>query len=63
MPLRLGDALNTKGLITKDQVGLYHRLRQLRNEAVHADEFAFDSGTALEFATIARRLAASLRAG
>ena len=59
--VRLGDALNTAGAITKEQVGLFHRLRQLRNEAVHADEFAVDSTRAIEFASIARRLAESFR--
>lgn len=61
VPLRLGDALNVRGVITKDEVGLYHRLRQLRNEAVHADEFVVDAASAVDFATIAHRLAGSFR--
>jgi hypothetical protein len=40
---------------------IFHRLRNLRNAAAHASEFAFDPDSALEYADLAAMLTGHLR--
>ena len=44
-------------VVDEGKVGIFHELRSLRNQAVHAPDFALSAESALEYAEIARRLA------
>lgn len=55
-PLLLGNALVEAGLLDENQQEIFYRLRNLRNAAAHASEFAFDADSALEYAQVASRL-------
>jgi hypothetical protein len=56
-PILLGHALEEAGIIGEDKQEIYYRLRNLRNAAAHASEFAFEPEPALEYADLALRLA------
>ena len=60
-PIFFGEALEAAGVLDADTQLIYHRLRNLRNAAAHASDFAFDPGSALEYADLALRLAEHLR--
>lgn len=60
-PLILGQALEEAGILDANTVGIYHQLRNLRNAAAHASEFAFTPDSALEYADLATRLTEYLR--
>ncbi|MCA1554187.1 MAG: hypothetical protein LC737_07400 [Chloroflexi bacterium] len=60
-PIVLGGALERAGVLDDDKQEIYLRLRNLRNAAVHASEFAFDANSALQYADAAARLADYLR--
>jgi hypothetical protein len=55
-PLILGEALEEAGVLEGTTLGIYHQLRNLRNAAAHASEFAFTSDSAIEYADLAARL-------
>ncbi len=56
-PLVLGHYLEQAGILDEDQQEIYNRLRNLRNTAAHASDFAIDPETALEYADLALHLA------
>ncbi len=60
-PLVLGQALEEAGILEGNTATIYHRLRNLRNAAVHASEFAFTPDSAIEYADLAARLTEYLR--
>jgi hypothetical protein len=55
-PLILGEALEEAGILQDGPAGIYHQLRNLRNAAAHASEFAFTPDSAIEYADLAARL-------
>lgn len=55
-PLILGEALEEVGVLQDSTAGIYHQLRNLRNAAAHASEFAFTPDSAIEYADLAARL-------
>jgi hypothetical protein len=55
-PLTLGKALEEAGILDDKKLEIYHRLRNLRNAAAHATNFAFDPELAIEYANLADRL-------
>lgn len=54
--------LHEEGHRVEGALTLYHDMRGLRNQAVHAREFELDPSQALEFAALADRIVASLKA-
>jgi hypothetical protein len=56
-PLLLGYYLEEAGVLDEEKQEIYNRLRNLRNAAAHASEFAFEPEAALEYADLALRLA------
>jgi hypothetical protein len=60
-PILLGQALEEAGILSETMRSIFHRLRNLRNAAAHASEFAFDPDSALEYADLAAMLAGYLR--
>jgi len=60
-PILVGNALVEAGLLDENQQEMFYRLRNLRNAAAHASEFAFDADSALEYAQVASRLAEYLQ--
>lgn len=55
-PLILGEALEQAGVLEGSTAGIYHQLRNLRNAAAHASDFAFTPDSAIEYADLAARL-------
>lgn len=55
-PLVLGQALEENGILGENTPMIYHQLRNLRNAAAHAVEFAFTPESAIEYADLAARL-------
>jgi hypothetical protein len=60
-PLILGQALEDASILNGDTAGIYHQLRNLRNAAAHASDFAFTSESAIEYADLATRLTSYLQ--
>lgn len=60
-PIVLGNALEEAGVLDANKAIIFHRLRNLRNAATHAAEFALDPDAALEYADVALRLTDYLR--
>lgn len=60
-PLGLGYKLHHAGRISKAQLDIYHRLRNLRNVAVHFADLQLKEEEVKQFIRLAIRLAASLR--
>jgi hypothetical protein len=60
-PTHLLRELTRAEVIDQGKVGLFHDLRSLRNQAVHAPEFALSQEAAVEYAEVARQLAEYLR--
>lgn len=54
--------LEQRGLLTAELSRLINSLRSLRNEAAHYPQFAPDVAEAIEYAQLADRVAAALRA-
>jgi hypothetical protein len=52
--------LASENVVDQGKVALFHDLRGLRNQAVHAPEFALSYDAALEYASLAQRLASYL---
>ncbi|MYN02913.1 hypothetical protein GTP41_12460 [Pseudoduganella sp. DS3] len=59
---RIGHALLQAGVMNKDQFKVFHRLRELRNLAAHADDFTLGIEDAIDYLDSAMRLAVHLRA-
>lgn len=59
---RLGHVLLNAGLIDKDQFDLFHRMRELRNRAVHAEALDVGPVLASSYAQSAKRLAVHMDA-
>ncbi len=55
-PLLLGQALEDAGIISDRTTAIYHRLRNLRNIAAHANEFSIEPDLAIEYVDLAVRL-------
>ncbi len=55
-PLILGQALEEAAILDGETPGIYHQLRNLRNAAAHASDFAFTPESAIEYADLAARL-------
>lgn len=60
-PLSLGNALEKAGVIDGNKLSIFHKLRNLRNAATHAYDFALDPMSAIEFSRLALSLAKSIR--
>jgi hypothetical protein len=60
-PLVLGQALEEAGALEGNTPTIFHQLRNLRNAAAHASEFAFSPDSAIEYADLAARLTEYLR--
>lgn len=60
-PLILGQRLEAAGILDQNKAEIYHRLRNLRNAAAHASEFAATPEAALEYANLAVQLAEYIR--
>ncbi len=55
-PLLLGQALEDSGIISDNTTAIYHRLRNLRNIAAHANDFSINPDLAIEYVDLAMRL-------
>ncbi len=55
-PLLLGQALEDASIISDNTTAIYHRLRNLRNIAAHANQFLIDPDLAIEYTDLAVRL-------
>jgi hypothetical protein len=53
--------LEQSGVLEGSTAGIYHQLRNLRNAAAHASDFAFTADSAIEYADLAARLTAFLQ--
>ena len=58
--VNLGDALQERGLVDADSLQMFHMLRGLRNQAVHETDIGISTDQAIEYANLARDLAASI---
>ncbi|MCH8205581.1 MAG: hypothetical protein IH956_01090 [Chloroflexi bacterium] len=58
---RMVKLLANRGLITGMVVAIINDLRSLRNEAVHAEDFALSARDAREYVDVARRVARALQ--
>jgi hypothetical protein len=62
-PLRIGELLNRREIINGQQLEIFHRLRDLRNKAVHIADATFHSNEVTEYIELASSLAAQIRKG
>jgi uncharacterized protein YutE (UPF0331/DUF86 family) len=62
-PLRLGEQLNRREIINGKQLEIFHRLRALRNKAVHVGDVIFQLDEVLEYIALATSLASQIRKG
>jgi len=62
-PLRLGELLNRRQIINGQQLEIFHRLRELRNKAVHIADATFRSNEVTEYIELAASLADQIRRG
>ena len=60
-PLRLGELLVKRQILGEEQVTIFHRLRELRNAAVHIRERSFQSEEVAEYISLATTLASEIR--
>lgn len=60
-PILLGHALEQAGILDDTTQEIFYRLKNLRNAAAHASDFAFTPDSALEYADLAYRLTEHLR--
>jgi len=59
---RVVEQLASRGLVAPRLVGLYRELRSMRNKAAHAAEIDIGADDAVRYASLARVIAASVRA-
>lgn len=57
-PMELGDLLNERGILDENKIEIYHKLRNLRNAAVHATDLKVTSLVATEYISLANSLTA-----
>lgn len=62
-PLRLGELLNRYQVINGQQLEIFHRLRDLRNKAVHIGDATFQSSEVTEYIDLASSLASQIKRG
>lgn len=62
-PLRIGELLNRREIINGAQLEIFHRLRDLRNKAVHIADATFQLREVAEYIDLASSLAAQIRKG
>ena len=62
-PMRLGELLNRNEIINRQQLEIFHRLRDLRNKAVHIAEVTFQLDEIIEYIDLAWALATQIRKG
>lgn len=55
-PILLSYSMEEAGILDEGKQEIFNRLRNLRNAAAHASDFAFDRESALEYADLALRL-------
>lgn len=60
-PLRLGELLVKRQLLSNDQLEIFHRLRELRNAAVHIREQSFQLDEVAEYIQLSTVLATEIR--
>ncbi len=60
-PILLGSYLEQAGILDENKLEIFNRLRNLRNAAAHASDFAFDAESAIEYANLAIQLASFIR--
>ena len=60
-PLRLGEYLRRREIISGQQLEIFHRLRELRNKAVHVGDVTFQLDEVAEYIALATSLAAQIR--
>lgn len=61
-PQKIRRALEDANVLTPSELGVFHELRSLRNQAVHAPDFVISQEAAREYVEVATRLADRLRA-
>lgn len=61
-PVLLLRALNRREVLTRDEVAIYNDLRALRNQAVHAGDFAPSYESALNYIDLSVRLQSAIEA-
>ena len=62
-PLRIGELLNRRQIINAQQLEIFHRLRALRNQAVHISGATFQLNEVIEYIDLALSLASQIRKG
>jgi hypothetical protein len=62
-PLKLGELLNRHQMINGAQLEIFHRLRDLRNKAVHLSDATFHPSEVIEYVDLAASLATQIRKG
>lgn len=62
-PLRIGELLNRRQIINGQQLEIFHRLRDLRNKAVHIADVTFQSHEVTDYIELASSLATQIRKG
>lgn len=62
-PLRIGELLNRREIINGQQLEIFHRLRDLRNKAVHIADATFQTSEVTEYIELASGLASQIRKG
>ena len=60
-PLRMGEMLTRSGILSTDQLRIFHRLRELRNKSVHITDETFQLDEVSEYIGLASSLAAQIR--
>lgn len=61
-PLRLGKLLEDTKVLTSSQMIMFHKLRDLRNQAVHVSDARFSTEDVIEYVDLALALARAIRA-
>jgi hypothetical protein len=59
-PFAVTRALTKEGILSSEDLSLFHELRSLRNQAAHADDFSPTLDAAINFIELAGRLRAVL---
>jgi hypothetical protein len=60
-PLQLGNQLYRREIISKNQLMIFNRLRELRNRAVHIGDVTFQLDEVSEYISLASSLASQIR--
>jgi hypothetical protein len=61
-PLRLGKLLEEANVLTSNQMVIFNKLRDLRNQAVHVSNAQFSTEDVVEYLDLARAMARAIRA-